>query len=256
MKKSFCFNLFITIGFAALFLYLFFPNQIVQAQGASCANPLPNATVFLNKQDKAYGARATITYTNPSLNSTAYLAFSYHRVAVAQNFSGGSNDPFYFIEFGWLKSNRYAINGSVPTSIPFGAWRGPNGDTAQLAFTGTTWAPTTYNYEVRLIRNPDRWVIRLGGNDIYSVSANLIGFTAGDDLVAGGEVCYGIEQMNCIYTNNLQWFKLKGSGQYVWRGWDSWQLGVQTPPYSNYGNGAQNYFYTRDNQLLCLPPPP
>jgi hypothetical protein len=151
----------------------------VHAQSGDCS--LPNATVYLPKDNKAYGARADITYTNPNLNSGVYAAFSYHRVAVAQDFVGGGPD-FAFWEFGWLKGNR--LFGEPQLSALFGSWQPPGGSIRNIAFTQTPFSFSTHRYEVKTKRygSTDYWIMKFNSLELYSAQVQLVGFYAPTQL--------------------------------------------------------------------------
>ncbi len=201
---------------------------------SASASPLAQASKKLynaqqQKDVTAWGAHATINWTDPPLNGGT---FSDHRVAVIQL------SPWHYGEIGWLKDS---------TGLhTFVAYDDGGGNTQQFFSV----SPATHDYSLQYDPNTAQYWFYVDSVVVFNWPIN---FSSGGYVAAGGEVWDGVESMGWTRLSNLSYLVNQGGNNFVYVPWNGYQRYVVEFPYCNIGIDSNSFYDTENICYVFLP---
>jgi hypothetical protein len=189
---------------------------------------------YYNAQQKkdvaAWGAKATITWTDPALNGGT---FSAHRIAMIQV------SPFQFGEIGWEKTT-----GGLLGFVTYN-------DGSGIGNQGTTFSvsPATHEYALQYDPNTQRYWFYVDGSIVFNAATN---FPSGNRVAGGGEAYDGVESMGHTRLSDLGYSVNQGGNfSYApWNGYESYQQGY---PYCNILIDSSSFYDADCPYYIALP---
>lgn len=216
-------------------LLAFLSIAMVAALGLTSAVASPNlqgTKKLYNAQQKkdliAWGAQATITWTDPPLHGGSYSA---HRVAVIQI------SPWRYAEIGW-----YKYSAGLFTFVTCEDGSGPQMDLFPVS-------PATHEYAFQYDPNgAQHWFYV----DSSVVSHKAVNFSSGDRVAAGGEVYDGVESMGRTRLFNLRYL-INVGGSFYYVPWDGYERYMIEFPYCNIAIDPNSFYDTEWECYVLLP---
>lgn len=173
----------------------------------------------------AWGARTYIDWTNPDLDTGDGGQWVYNRIGVVRW------SPWRFVEFGWQKTTA-GIRGVI-------AYNDGSGNKNLVV----TISAATHLYSMQYDPNTGKYWFYVDERNIANVNAN---FSAGDAVIGGGEVAYGVESMGHTKLWDLRYLKRNSDGTFVFWPWDGHVNYADDEPYFNTDNGANSFYNDGD----------
>lgn len=210
---------------------------IVVLFGLTSANAGPLAQTpkkYYNAQQKkdvtAWGAAATITWTDPPLNGGT---FSDHRVAVLQS------SPQRYGEIGWIKRSTGLF---YFVTYDDGSGAGPISHEYPLS-------PGTHVYSLQYDPNTGEYWFYVDGGYVYNIALN---FSSGSYVAAGGEVLDGVESMGQTQLYDLNYFVNQG-GIFSPALWNGYVPYIVEHPYCNIPIDSNSFYDSECPYYNALP---
>ena len=177
---------------------------IVASFGLTSANASPLAQtpkkLYNAQQQKditAWGALATINWTEPTLDGGTY---SDHRVAVIQS------SPWRYGEIGWIK---YSTGPQT-----FVAYDSGGGNRSR----GYSFTPATHDYALQYDPSTGEYWFYV---DTVPVDHFALNFSSGNLARGGGEVWDGVESMGQTRLSNLS-YSVNQGGNFSYTSWNGY----------------------------------